>query len=74
MKRYRRSTNAFSIGSGTQVVSIPKEVADEIGMDLNKKTHFDVYTNYNKNEKIIMYVFTRHVEKSGGKDVTSQSK
>jgi len=63
MENFRGNTNAFSIGSGTQVLTIPKEIAVELGMDLSKKTYFNIYTSYKDGRKKIIYEFTQHADK-----------
>jgi len=71
MKEFRGVANAFSIGSGTIVVSIPKEIVDEIGIDTNKKkTFFDVYTEYSKDGQTrrVIYQFSQHAKRKNKKE------
>ena len=64
MMKPRGKTNAFSIGSGTPVLTIPQEVAEDFEMDVkSKKTFFDIYTDISKNKKRIIYEFSYHVPK-----------
>jgi len=63
MRDFKGVSNAFSIGRGSTVITIPKEVADEIGIDTeNKKTFFNVY--YDKNKKQVIYEFSKHAKKN----------
>lgn len=64
MRKPRGTINAFSIGSGTPVLTVPKDVAEDFNMDVkNKKTFFDVYTDFSKGKKRIIYEYTYEVEK-----------
>jgi len=69
MKNFRGVANAFSVGSGTIVISIPKEIVDELEIDTNtKKSFFDVYTNYNSEKKEIIYQFSKHAKRKNKKE------
>jgi len=64
MKEFRGVANAFSIGSGTIVISIPKEIIDELNIDTDKKkSYFNIYTNYDNNKKQIIYEFSKHAKR-----------
>jgi len=64
MRRPRATINAFSIGSGTPVLTIPKGVAEDFNMDVrNKKTFFNVYTDFSKGKKRIIYEYSYEVER-----------
>jgi len=64
LRKFRGKTNAFSIGSSSSVLTIPKEVVDELGIDtVSKKTYFDIYTDYKDGKKRIIYEFTQHAKK-----------
>lgn len=68
---FRGVANAFSIGSGTIVISIPKEIVNELKIDTDKKkTYFDVYTEYSKDGKTkkITYQFTKHAKRKNKKE------
>jgi len=60
---FRGQTNAFSIGSKTQVIVIPKEIEKELEMDENKKTFFKIFTEYKDGKKRIIYEFMEHALK-----------
>jgi len=63
--KFRCNTNAFSIGSNSVVLVIPKDIAKELDIDVEKKkTHFEVWTDYRKDEKRIVYKLSRHAIKS----------
>ena len=65
--RFRGTTNAFSIGSGSTVLTVPKEIANEFEIENEtKKTHFNIYTQYYNGKKRIVYEFVNHSEKKGG--------
>ena len=71
MKEFRGVANAFSIGSGTIVISIPKEIVEEIGINTDeKKSFFDVYTEYSKDNKTkrIIYQFSKHAKRKNKKE------
>ena len=64
MEKFRGQTNAFSTGSGSAALVIPKEIAAEFDIDTtNKKTYFNIYTEYSGNKKRIVYEFFEHAEK-----------
>ena len=65
MKKFRGTANAFSIGAkSTAVLNIPKIIQEEIGIDTeNKKTFFDIYTDYSRGEKKIIFVLKQHAKK-----------
>jgi len=71
LKEFRGVTNAFSIGSGTIVVSIPKEIVNEIKIDTEKKkSYFNIYTEYSSDgaTKRIVYEFTKHAKRKNKKE------
>ena len=62
--KFRGQTNSFSIGNNSVVLTVPKEVAEEFGIDTaTKKSFFDIYTDYRKDKKKIVFEFTRHADK-----------
>ena len=63
MEKFRATTNAFCIGNKSPVLTIPKEIAEEFEISEDKKTFFNVYTEYVKGKKRIIYEFTNHAEK-----------
>lgn len=64
MKEFRGVANAFSIGSGTIVISIPKEIIHELQIDTNtKKTYFNIYTDYDNGKKKIIYELSKHAKR-----------
>lgn len=64
MKKFRGQTNAFSVGSGSAVLNIPKEIAEEFGIKTeSRKTYFNIYTEYTKGKKKIIYEFFEHAKK-----------
>ena len=64
MKKPRGTVNAFSIGSDTPVLTIPKEVSEEFKMDVkNKKTFFNVFTDFSNGKKRIIYEYFYEVKK-----------
>ena len=63
MKKFRTTTNAFYIGNKSPVLTIPKEIAEEFEIAEDKKTHFNIYTDFSKDKKIIVYEFTNHAER-----------
>ena len=64
MRKPRGTINAFSIGSGTPVLTVPKDVAEDFNMDVKtKKTFFNVYTDFSKGKKRIIYEYAYEVEK-----------
>jgi hypothetical protein len=64
MERFRGQTNAFSVGSGSNVLNLPKEIAEEMGIDnASKKTYFHIYTDYSKKKKRVIYEFFQHAER-----------
>jgi len=64
VRKFRGNTNSFYIGSSSPVLTIPKEIADDLGIDSSKKTYFNIYTDFSKDKKKIIYEFTQHAEKS----------
>lgn len=64
MKIFRGNTNSFYIGSSTPVLTIPKEIADELDINNAKKSYFNIYTDFSKGKKRIIYEFTQHAEKT----------
>lgn len=64
LERFRGQTNAFSTGSGSAALVIPKEIAAELGIDNStKKTYFHIYTVFKNGKKRIIYEFTQHAKK-----------
>jgi hypothetical protein len=64
MERFRGQTNAFSTGSGSAALVIPKKIAEELEIDTtNKKTYFNIYTEITGKKKRIVYEFFDHAEK-----------
>ena len=63
MKKFRTTTNAFYIGNKSPVLTISKEIAEEFEITEDKKTYFNVYTDFSKGKKRIIYEFTNHAEK-----------
>lgn len=64
MKKFRGQTNAFSTGSGSAALVIPKEISAEFEIDTtSKKTYFNIYTEYTKGKKCIIYEFFSHADK-----------
>lgn len=51
------------------VLTIPKEVSEEFGINTDEqKTFFDIYTDYKKDKKRIIFVFTGHAKKNKDKE------
>ena len=64
MKKFRGQTNAFSVGSGSTVLNVPKEIAEEFDINNEKrKTYFNIYTEYAKGKKRIIYEFFEHAKR-----------
>lgn len=65
MEKFRGQTNSFSIGPpGTAILNIPKEIVEEFEIKTDeKKTFFDIYTDYRNGKKRIIYEFTKHAKK-----------
>lgn len=63
MRKFRTTTNAFYIGNKSPVLTIPKEISEEFDISDDKKTYFNVYTDFTKGKKRIIYEFTNHAEK-----------
>ena len=75
MRTFRGKTNAFSVGSSSAVLTIPKEVVDELGIDTSvKKSFFDIYTDYRSGKKTIIYEFTQHARKEKKEENNGNSK
>jgi len=80
MEKFRGQTNAFSVGPpSSAVLNIPKEIVEEFEIKTDeKKTFFDIYTNYDGDKKRIIYEFTKHAEKDeinkGGNKIGKNTK
>ena len=64
IRELRGKTNAYSIGSNSVVLTVPKEIATEFDINtVEKKTFFDIYTDYSEGKKKIIFELSGHAFK-----------
>jgi len=62
LSNFKGTTNLFSTGSGSMVIIVPKNIIEDLKLDVeHKKAHFHIYLN--KRKKEIIYKFVGEEEK-----------